>query len=249
MQDILYAFRMLKKRPGFTVVAVVTLARGIGANTAIFSVVNALLLKPLPFPAPHELVAVGATDTKQKNNDELRSLSYPDFFDFRDQNHTFGNIAVYRAYPFSLTGEETATSVIGTKMSAELFDVLGIKPVIGHAFHPRQDEEAGGGPGGMKVVISDDLLEGTHFGGDINVLGRTDQHLDGRTYSVIGVMPPNFQFPIQADAIEFYVTTAEDASTADGTKPMTQERGSSQPPGSRANEAGDFGGHAGANRI
>ncbi len=222
MQDLRYALRMLKKRPAFTVIAVVTLALGIGANTAIFSVVNALLLKPLPFPAPHELVALGATDTRQKNSTEMRSLSYPDFFDFRDQNHSFNNIAIYRAYSFSLTGEEAATSVIGAKMSAELFDVLGIKPAIGHTFS-RQDEQAGGGPGGLKVILSDDFWR-THFGGDIAVLGRTIS-INRNRYSVIGVMPPRFQFPIQNDPVAFYVTIAEDASNPDGSKPMTQERG------------------------
>ena len=224
MQDVLYALRMLKKRPGFTIVAVVTLALGIGANTAIFSVVNALLLKPLPFPEAQQLLAVGASDrSNTQPGHELFSFSYPDFFDARDQNKTLSAFAVYRNKTYALTGEDAASSVMGEKVSGEFFDVLGVKPVIGHAF-TRADEEAGGGPGGMKVVISDTFWK-EHFGGDINVLGRT-VILDGRTYSVIGVMPPNFQFPIQADAIEFYVTTAEDASTADGTKPMTQERGS-----------------------
>src|SRR5581483_4137968 len=222
MQDLQFAFRMLKKRPAFAILAVITLALGIGANTAIFSVVNALLLKPLPFPAPEELVALGAADTRQKNSSDIQSLSYPDFFDFRDQNHSFSNIAIYRAYTFSLTGEEVAKSVIAAKVSAELFDVLGIKPAIGHTFS-RQDEQAGGGPGGLKVVLSDEFWR-THFGGDMAVLGRTVS-INRNQYSVIGVMPPRFQFPIQNDPIAFYVTIAEDASNPDGSKPMTQERG------------------------
>src|SRR5215472_2354542 len=104
MNDIRFAFRMLAKTPGFTQVAVFTLALGIGANTAIFSVVNALLLKPLPFPAPQQLVAFGMTNTRQKDQTGLGSLSYPDFFDFRDQNHTFASVAVYRDRSFALSG-------------------------------------------------------------------------------------------------------------------------------------------------
>src|SRR5579864_7785139 len=88
MNDIRFAFRMLAKTPAFTLVAIFTLALGIGANTAIFSVVNALLLKPLPFPEPKQLLAFGITDTREKNQSMLGSLSYPDFFDFRDQNQT-----------------------------------------------------------------------------------------------------------------------------------------------------------------
>jgi putative ABC transport system permease protein len=223
MQDLKYAFRMLKKRPAFTILAVITLALGIGANTAIFSVVNALLLKPLPFPKPDQLIAIGALDKHQKDANELNALSYPDFFDLRDQNRTLSSSAVYRTRQYALTGEAAASSVTGAKVSAEFFDVLGIKPAIGHVF-TRKDEEAGGGPGGLQIVISDTFWR-DQFGGDLNVIGR-NVNLDGRKYSVIGVMPPHFQFPIQNDPIEFYVSIAEDASTTDGGKPMTQERGS-----------------------
>jgi len=222
MNDIRFAFRMLTKAPGFTIVAVFTLALGIGANTAIFSVVNALLLKPLPFPAPQQLVAFGMTDTRQKEQTMLGSLSYPDFFDFREQNHTLANIAVYLDRGFALTGEKGASSLHGVKSSAEFFDVLGIKPAIGHTFS-RADEQAGGGPGGFKIILSDDFWR-QFFGGDPNVLGRTIE-LDRRLYTVIGVMHPRFQYPIQSDPVSFYVTIAEDASTADGTKPPSEERG------------------------
>jgi putative ABC transport system permease protein len=223
MNDIRYGLRQLIKHPAFTLVAVITLGLGIGANTAIFSVVNALLLKPLPFPASQELVAFGAADTRQKAITDLNSLSYPDFFDFREQNHTLASMAIYRDRGFALTGEEGATSLRGVKASAEFFDVLGIKPTMGRTFS-RPDELAGGGPGGFKVIISHDFWQ-KHFGGDANVLGRTIE-LDRRLHTVIGVMPPRFQFPIQAEPIDFYVTIAEDASSPDGTKPMTENRGS-----------------------
>src|SRR5688500_12024691 len=172
LNDIRYGLRQLWKHLGFTIVAVLTLALGIGANTAIFSVVNAVLLKPLPFPAPDELIAVGAIDTRQKaTQTDLSSLSYPDFFDYRGQNRTLQNIAVYRPRSFALTGEAGASSVPGIKSSAEYFDVLGIKPKIGRTF-TRADEQGGGGPGGFKVIISHDYWQ-KNFGGDASVLGRT----------------------------------------------------------------------------
>jgi len=213
---------MLAKTPGFTLIAVLTLAIGIGANTAIFSVVNALLLKPLPFPQPQQLVAFGMTNTRQKDQTTLGSLSYPDSYDFRDQNHTLASVAVYRDRAFALTGEQGAISLRGLKSTAEFFDVLGIKPVIGRTFS-RDDERAGGGNGGFKVILTDDFWR-QHFGGDLNVLGRTIE-LDRRLYTVIGVMPPRFQYPIDSDPVSFYVTIADDASTPDGTKPATEERG------------------------
>ncbi len=222
--DIRYGLRQLLKTPGFTIVAVLTLALGIGANTAIFSVVNALLLKPLPFPAADELVAFGMTNTRHSEVQiHLGSLSYPDFFDFREQNRTLANLAIYRDRQFAITGEAGATSLRGLKSSAEFFDVLGVKPIIGRNF-ARSDEEAGGGAGGFKIILSQDFWQ-KHFGGDQNVIGRTIE-LDRRQFTIIGVLPAGFQFPIQADPIEFYVTFAEDAATADGSKPQTEQRGS-----------------------
>ena len=119
LTDLRYSFRQLVTPPGFTLLAVITLALGIGANTAIFSVVNALLLKPLPFPAPQKLVALGMTDTRQKGTQtDLGSLSYPDFFDFRKQNRTLASIAIFRDRAFALTSEQGATSLRGVKASA-----------------------------------------------------------------------------------------------------------------------------------
>ncbi len=223
INDIQYGLRQLIKNPGFTFVAAITLALGIGANTAIFSVVNALLLKPLPFPEPQQLVAFGMTNTRQKDQENLGSLSYPDFFDFRAQNRTLSSIAVFRPRPSALTSSEGATSVLGVKASAEFFDVVGVKPVIGRTF-TRDDEKSGGGPGGFKIIISNDFWK-SHFGGETNVLGRTIE-LDRRQFTVIGVMPPGFQYPIQSDPINYYVTIAEDATSVDAGKPVTEERGS-----------------------
>ncbi|MCA1659405.1 MAG: ABC transporter permease [Verrucomicrobiaceae bacterium] len=223
LNDIRYGLRQLWKHPAFTIVAVLTLALGIGANTAIFSVVNAVLLKPLPFPAPDELIAVGVIDTRQKGTQtELGSLSYPDFFDYRDQNRTLQHIAVYRPRSFALTGEEGASSVPGIKSSAEYFDVIGIKPQIGRTF-TRADEQGGGGPGGFKVIISHDYWQ-KNFGGDASVLGRTLM-MDRRPHTIIGVLPAGFKFPLQTDPLDLYITFAEDAANADGSTPQTAQRG------------------------
>src|SRR5262245_36811345 len=132
MNDVKLAFRQLCKSPGFTLVAVLTLALGIGANTAIFSVVNAVLLKPMPFPAPDRPVAVGSMSRKDPDRaHQFNSLPYPDFFDFRNQNHSFQDIACYRGGNYALVNEQGAQNIKGLKVSAEFFDVLGVKPAIG----------------------------------------------------------------------------------------------------------------------
>ena len=221
--DLRYGFRQLRKSPGFTLVAVLTLALGIGANTAIFSVVNALLLKPLPFPAAEQLVAFGMTNTRLTGpQSDLNPLSYPDFFDFREQNRTLASIAVFRERAFAITSAEGATSLRGVKASAEFFQVLGVAPIVGRNF-TRPDEQAGGGPGGFKIILGHDFWQ-KQFGGDNNALGRTIE-LDRRQYHVIGVMPAGFQFPLQAEPLDFYVTIAEDAANPDGSKPQTEQRG------------------------
>ena len=220
--DLQYGFRQLVKNPGFTFVAMLTLALGIGANTAIFSVVNAVLLKPLPFPNPQELVAVGGAHARQPFSSpyDLNSLSYPDYFDFRDQQTTFAHLALYRDRVAALLHGNEAQSIRGEKVTAEFLDVLGIKPAMGHNF-AREDEQAGGGPGGFKIILGHSLWQRV-FNSDPNILG-TAVTVDGRPFTVIGVMPKDFQFPIQTEGPEFYVTIAEDAS--DGTTPTTTQRG------------------------
>src|SRR6266478_3507297 len=207
MTDIRYGLRQLIKHPAFTLVAVLTLALGIGANTAIFSVVNAVLLKPLPFPAPEELVAIGGIDlTETGSPPKLASMCYPDFFDFRDQNRSFTGMTVYRDLNLALVDEQQAQSVRGEKVSGEFFDVLAVKPIMGRGF-ARADEHPGGGPGGYKVVLSYGFWK-SHFNRAEDVIGRVLM-LDGRPHMVIGVMPQGFQFPIQTDPIEIYTTIAD----------------------------------------
>ena len=224
LTDIRYGLRQLFKHPAFTIIAVLTLALGIGANTAIFSVVNAVLLKPLPFPAPNELVAFGGVDLNESVSPlKISSMCYPDFFDFRDQNRSFSSMAIYRDRALALVDEQEAQSVRGQKVSGEFFDVLGVKPTLGRGF-ARADEQPGGGPGGFKVVLSYAFWQ-SHFNRAEDVIGRVLM-LDGRPHTVIGIMPQGFQFPIQTDPVEMYITLAEDAATPDGSTPYTQQRGS-----------------------
>ena len=221
LNDIRYGLRQLIKNPGFTLVAALTLALGIGANTAIFSVVNAVLFKPLPFPSPDQLVAVGMIHAREPAT-VLGSLSYPDYFDFRDQNQTFSSIAIHRNRTVALVKDGEAQSIRGEKVSANFFDVLGVRPAVGRAF-VREDEQAGGGPGGFKVILGDALWNRL-FNRDLNAIGQVLM-LDNRPFTVIGIMPPRFQYPIETEGPEYYFTIAEDAANEDGSKPQTEQRG------------------------
>jgi putative ABC transport system permease protein len=224
MNELRYALRQLRKSPGFTFIAILTLALGIGANTAIFSVINAVLLKPLPFPKAEQLVAVGGTDTRQPSQPgSLGSLSFPDFEDFRAQNTTFAHLAVYRNRDYALGGEGEAQSLRGMRMSAGFFEALGVQPLIGRTFRP-EEEASGGGPEGLTAILSYGLWQ-RQFRGDPQVLG-TAINLDGRPHIVVGVMPAGFQFPIQADTHDLYVTVAPEATKLDEKHvPATKNRG------------------------
>ena len=221
MNDIRFAFRQLFKEPRFTIIAVLALAIGIGANTAIFSVVNAVLLKPLPFPQPERLVAFGSVD-RRLQSEGLNSMSYPDFFDFRAQNKTFEKIAIHRRESLALAGNGPAQSLRAEKVSGEFFDVLDVHPMLGRTFG-RDEEKAGGGPNGLTVVLSHAFWQ-QQFKDERSVIGKAIT-LDGQPYTVVGVMPAGFAFPIDADPADVFVTIAKDASTLDGTKPETEQRG------------------------
>lgn len=223
MTDFLFALRQLRKAPGFTFVAILTLALGIGANTAIFSVVNAVLLKPLPYPQPEQLVGIGSADTRVTTSAGFPdSVSFPDFADLREQNHTFASLAVYHDKSSALVAAGAAESLRGQRVSGEFFDVLGVKPAIGRVF-TRNDEVAGGGADGLGVVLSYGFWQ-RQFRGDQNVLGQVLM-LDGQPHTVIGVMPAGFQFPIQNDSLDIYTSTAAEAVSIDGGKPNTEQRG------------------------
>ena len=135
-QDLRYGLRMLGKNRGFTAIAVMTLALGIGANSALFSVINGVLLNPLPFPQADQLVTL----SESKPNFEYGSISYPNFRDWQKENHTLSSVAAFRSYAFSLTGAGEAQQVKGEFVSSDTFPLLGVKPLIGRTFVPGEDE-------------------------------------------------------------------------------------------------------------
>jgi putative ABC transport system permease protein len=181
-RDIRYGARMLRKNPGFTAVAVLTLALGIGANTALFSVVNAVLLNPLPFPKSNQLVALHAS----KPNFERGSISYPNFLDWQEDNHIFSAMAVYRSYGMSLTGMGDAERVKVELISSDFFSLLGVKPFIGRTFAPGEDRI-----GAAPVVLISQGLWQRKFGSSRDALGKA-LTLDGKEYTVAGVVPATF---------------------------------------------------------
>jgi predicted permease len=184
-QDLSYAARTLRKDAGFTVTAVLTLALGIGANTAIFSIVNAVLLRPLPFADPSRLVLVFATDARR--GDRFDSASYPAFVDWRDQNTTFESMAAYANRPMAIgTGDETVMAA-GRRVTPNYFDVLGVQPALGRAFRPEEQRA-----GSAAVVILSDGFWTRQFGGDPAVLGRVIR-INEEPHTVIGVAPASFE--------------------------------------------------------
>lgn len=220
-QDLQYALRMLRKHPGFTFTAAATLALGIGANTAIFSVVNAVLLRPLPYAEPDRLVTIGGMDVRSPG--VKNSISYPDFFDWRERNQSFATVAVYHPATFTITGDDAPAHLSGQVVSAELFDLLKAKPFLGQVF-TRADEKVGGEGVARAAVISYGLWQ-KRFGADPNVIGRAVT-LDRKQFQIVGVAKPGFQFPIQADPVEIWVTLAADSEASNSsTKPVTERRG------------------------
>jgi putative ABC transport system permease protein len=192
LQDLRYGFRMLVKTPGFSVVAIVALALGIGVNTAIFSVVNAVLLRPLPFKDPDNLVWAQAADLK---TGELGgSISPPDFLDYREQNRVFEHFAALQSISFTLTGEAVEPErVMGARVSADFFEALGIAPAIGRSFLAEEERE-----GSNRVAVISHGLWQRRFGGDPNLVGKTFD-LSGQSAVIVGIMPAGFQFPSEAE--------------------------------------------------
>jgi putative ABC transport system permease protein len=219
--DLKFALRMLAKAPGFAATAILTLAIGIGANTAIFSVVNAVLLKPLPFPNPDQLVAIGSQDTRERSID-LKSISFPDFADFRARAKSFQAIAIHRGATLALTGVGTAQSLRGQKVSGEFFDVLGIKPMLGRGFS-RAEESAGGGPDGYTTVLSHEFWL-RQLKGAAGAIGKTII-LNGQPHTIVGLMPKGFSYPIETESVDAYVTVAADSVSSDGGQSENEQRG------------------------
>ena len=179
LQDLRYGLRTLLKSPGFTFIAVVALALGIGANSAMFSIVNAVLLQPVPYPQPDRLLKLYTSMPQFKD----ASVSYPNFLDWQRRSTSFTDIAAYRTENFTLTGEANPERLRGEMASSTIFSVLGVRPIIGRTYTANEDVK-----GGAPVVVLTSTLWKTRFGGDPGVLGRT-LTLNDKLYTIIGVVP------------------------------------------------------------
>ncbi|HKP86338.1 MAG TPA: ABC transporter permease [Blastocatellia bacterium] len=193
IQDLRYGVRMLVKNPGFTLVAVLTLALGIGANTAIFSVVNAVVLRPLPYPNPDRIVRF----YWQFETDEIPAVTSMEFEFWKDRSRSFDSVAGYSSTNsgFNLAGGTEAQRVRGLQVSEGFFRVLSTRPAMGRAFSPEEDR-----PGGPRVVVVSDGLWRGYFGGDPALVG-TEVLVNGETRTVIGILPPDFQFESPVDLL------------------------------------------------
>lgn len=189
-QDIRFALRQLFKNPGFSAVAVLTLALGIGANTAIFSVVHGVLLRPLPFKDPDRIVRVWHTPpAKSFPGMSFFSVSAANYYDWKRDNHVFERMAIYNYRGFTLTGVAQPQQVDASAVSADFFETLGVPPLLGRVFSPEEDQ-----PGHTNVVLLSYRFWQQHFGANPEVVGR-DITLDGKNFLVAGVMPETFRFP------------------------------------------------------
>jgi len=187
IQDLRFGVRMLVKSPGFTLIAVLTLALGIGANTAIFTVVNAVLLQPLPYPEARQLALISENFSQRNLN--LITVSAPEYLDYRNRSRSFAQVAAYRRQSFTLTGAGEAELLRGAVCSTNLFDALGIKPALGRAFLSGEDQ-----PGYNQVVVLSHGLWQRRFGADPRVVGQK-LTFNNNVVEVVGVAPPGLQFP------------------------------------------------------
>jgi putative ABC transport system permease protein len=204
-QDMRYGFRMLWKKPGFTIVAILALALGIGANTAIFSVVNAVLLRPLPFADPERLVIVWMDNRQMGMKEDIHS--YPNFLDYREQNKVFESMAAYRPASLNLTGTGEPERVMGAASTADFFNVMRVAPVAGRVFTAEEDQT-----GHDSVIILSHGLWQRRFGGDKTIVGQSVA-LTGASRTVVGIMPPDFRFP--SKDTEFWIPLAPPAQLKD----------------------------------
>ena len=210
LQDIRYAFRMLAKKPGFTIAAVLAVALGIGANTAIFSVVNAVLLRSLPYKDPDRLTMV-----LSHKRDSLRgsgSAAYLDVVDWEKQSQTFEQMAVFRSMGYTLTGAGEPERITGARVSADFFPMLGVETTEGRTFRPEEDQR-----GAERVVVLGHGLWQRRFGGDPSIIGQS-LTLNAEGHTVIGVLPPDFKFPLDVSDAEMWTAIAHDGD-------LLEERG------------------------
>src|SRR5262245_31805656 len=193
LQDLRYGARMLLKKPGFTLIAVITLGLGIGANTAIFSVVNAVLLRPLPYPDPAAIVRIYEKETDTAIRNERLDVAPANFLDWRRQSRTLIEIGAWGQEEQALANQDQADPVVAAFVSANFFSVLGVNPLHGRVFSSEEDS-----PDHDSVALLSYGLWQRRFSGDPNVVGRR-VNLDGSQYAVVGIMPAGFQYPRGAE--------------------------------------------------
>ena len=208
-QDLRIGFRMLRRSPAFAIVAVLTLAIGIGANTAIFSVARSVLLRPLPYPNPEQLVQVW-TDHRALGRPEPEWLAPPDFVDLRDGNRTFSAMTSYSGWGPDLTGSGDPESLTGMLVGGNFFSLLGATPTLGRLITPA-DDDAGAPP----VVVLSNGLWTRRFGSDSSVIGRQIT-LSGNPWTVVGVLSPEFRAPVQAFTPEIFRAIRRPSNTTCG---------------------------------
>ncbi|UCE59727.1 MAG: ABC transporter permease, partial [Phycisphaerales bacterium] len=202
IQDLRFAIRMLFKNPGFTAIALITLALGIGANTAIFTVLNAVVLRPLPFPESDRLVMIW--ESAEDNGMPQAPVAYAYSEDWRQQNDVFEGIAAINPHYFTLTGVDQPEGIRGARVSAEFFPLLGVQAAVGRTFLPDDDRV-----GAQETLVLSDGLWRRRFGASLDVIGRT-LTLSGTEHVVVGVLPPNFDFPDMVSGAEVWTpATAE----------------------------------------
>ena len=203
-QDLVYAVRMLRRNRAFTATAVVTFALGVGANSSIFSIVNAILLRPLPLAEPSQLVMIFATEARRSL--QFDGVSYPAFVDWQGQNRSFGSIAAFANRDLPLGTSDEMVVARGKVVSANLFDVVGVQPAIGRAFRDWRPQSA-------DVVILSDGFWKRHFAGSPSAIGQTVR-IDERPHTIVGVMPP--RFTLDGDSEEFFQPLGVDTNRNHG---------------------------------
>lgn len=202
VSDFRYGLRLLRKSPGFAAVAILTLALGIGANTAIFSVVYAVLLKPLPYRQPDQLFNI--FQAQPAEGIPIDGWSYPNFEELRNQNHTFGEMAGTQHHQLTLTGRGEPTVVNTSVVTPDLFSVFGEKPILGRPFFSEDNK-----PGAPPVVILSENLWRGYFGADPGIIG-TSVNLDERPFTIVGVMPSAFRFPLLTESEQLWIPLVQD---------------------------------------